>query len=339
MNLSAYILRRLSVGVVMLIGVTLVLFTLYNLIQVDPLTVILPDTGFRNPQARENAIARWGLDRSLPEQYLTYVANLLRGDLGTSFLTRRPVREDLLVRLPATLELAFSAVIFAVLVGVPLGLLAGLRPGSLLDRSAWTLSLVNASLPPFWIGLILLTVFWYHLNIAAGPGRLPARMSPPPFATGFVALDALLVGDINGFWRILGQLALPTVVLGGFTLSIVFRLTRAAIIEEMRQNYILTARSKGLSERGVVVRHALRNVLLPLITLIGLAFASLIGGAVMTETVFDWPGVGKYLVDASINLDYPAIQGGTVLVTTGYILVNLLVDILYGVVDPRVRSG
>jgi len=339
MNLGAYILRRLMVGVIMLLGVTLALFTLYNLIPTDPLTVILPDTGFRNPQAVENAIARWGLDRSLPEQYLTYVLNLFRGDLGTSFLTRRPVREDLLIRLPATLELAFSAVLFAVVVGVPLGLWAGLRPGSLLDRSAWTLSLVNASLPPFWIGLILLTVFWYHLNIAAGPGRLPARMPPPPFVTGFVALDALLAGDFNGSWRLLGQLVLPTFVLGGFTLSIVFRLTRAAIIDEMRQNYILTARSKGLSERSVVVRHALRNVLLPLITLVGLAFASLIGGAVMTETVFDWPGVGKYLVDASIHLDYPAIQGGTILVTTGYILVNLIVDILYGLADPRVRGG
>jgi peptide/nickel transport system permease protein len=339
MTFSLYIARRLLVGLVMLFGVTLVLFGLYNVIQVDPLTVIIPDTGFRNPQAVENAIARWGLDRPLPEQYLTYVLNMLRGDLGTSFLTRNPVRDDLLLRLPATLELAFSAVLFAILVGVPLGLLAGLRPGSWVDRIAWLLSLANASLPPFWIGLVLLTVFWYHLGIAPGPGRLPARMSPPEAITGFVALDALLAGDWNGFWRCLGQLVLPTVVLGGFTLSIIFRLTRAAIIDEMRQNYIVTARSKGMRERRVVVRHAFRNVLLPLITLVGLAFASLIGGAVMTETVFDWPGVGKYLVDASINLDYPAIQGGTILVTSAYIVVNLLVDVLYGIADPRVRSG
>ncbi len=338
MGLAKYVSQRLAVSALMLIGITLVLFVLYNLIQVDPLEVILPDVGFRNPVAMENAIQQWALDRPLPEQYARYMLNLLRGDLGTSFITRKPVSQDLLQRLPATIELAVCSILFATLIGVPLGLLAGLSKGSLFDRFCWFVSLVNASLPPFWVGLIFLTVFWYHLGIASGPGRLPSRMTAPPLVTGFLTLDSLLAGDFTGFRRSLGQLMLPTLVLGGFTLSLVFRLMRAAVIEEMNQRYVMTARSKGLPEHVVVLRHVLRNVLLPLITLVGLAFAGLIGGAVMTETVFDWPGVGQYLVDASLNLDYPAIQGGTLLVAVTYTGVNLIVDLLYAVLDPRVQS-
>lgn len=337
--MAYYVIRRLLLTFPMLIGITLVLFLLYHVIQIDPLTVIIPDVGFKNPQAVENAIEQWALDRPLPEQYLRYLVNLARGDLGTSFITRNPVSEDLRVRLPATLELAVCALVFAAGVGVPVGLLAGVRRGSLFDRFWWVVSLISGSFPPFWIGLVLLTVLWYHLGIAAGPGRLPPRMAFPPVVTGFVTLDALLAGRWDAFGAALRHLVLPTIVLGGFTLAVVLRLTRAAIIDEMRKDYIRTARSKGLAERSVLLRHALRNVLLPLVTLLGLAFANLLGGAVMTETIFDWPGLGQYLVKASINLDYPAIQGGTLLIATAYILVNLLVDLLYGFLDPRVRDG
>ncbi|MDX1991277.1 MAG: ABC transporter permease [bacterium] len=337
--MTQYFVRRLLLTIPMLIGITLVLFLLYNLIQIDPLTVIIPDVGFKNPQAVENAIREWGLDKPLPQQYLTYLANIVRGDLGTSFVTRNPVMDDLRTRLPATIELAVAALLFAGVVGIPVGLLAGFWRGSLFDRFWWLVSLINACFPPFWIGLVLLTVFWYNLDIAAGPGRLPARMDYPPTVTGFMTVDALLAGRWDAFFAALSHLVLPTIVLGGYTLAVVLRLTRAAIIEEMRKEYIRTARSKGLRERTVLLRHALRNVLLPLVTLLGLAFASLLGGAVMTETIFDWPGLGQYLVKASINLDYPAIQGGTLLIATTYILVNLLVDLLYGVLDPRVRDG
>jgi ABC-type dipeptide/oligopeptide/nickel transport system permease component len=338
MLLTRYVARRLLLTIPLLIGITLVLFLLYNLIPVDPVAVLIPESGFRDPELTAQTIERWGLDRSLPEQYVIYVLNLLRGDLGTSFITRQPVTDDLLARLPATLELTVCAMLFAIVVGIPAGLIAGLRRGGWFDRITWLGTLITASIPPFWLGLIYLTVFWYDLRIAVGPGQIGSRMTRPEVVTGFITLDSLIAGDLNAFHSGLAHLVLPTLVLGGFTLAVVLRLTRAAIIEEMRREYIRTARSKGLRERTVVVRHGLRNVLLPLVTLLGLTFAGLIGGAVMTETVFNWPGLGQYLVQASINLDYPAIQGGTLLVATAYLLVNLVVDVLYGILDPRVRD-
>lgn len=339
MSLTQYIARRLLLVIPMLLGITLVLFLLYNLIQIDPLAVILPDTGFRNPQAEQNAIERWGLDRPKWQQYLFYLENLVQGDLGDSFITRNPVVDDLEERLPATLELAIASLLFAGFVGIPLGILAGIWRGSILDRFIWLVSLINASLPPFWWGLVLLTLFWYRWEVAPSPGQLGPRIENPERVTGFITIDALLEGDTEKFTMALEHLVLPTVILGGFTLALVMRITRAAVIEELNKPYIRTARAKGLPGRLVILRHTMRNVSLPLITILGLAFANLLGGAVMTETIFDWPGLGQYLVRASINLDYPAIQGGTLLIAITYIMMNLFVDILYHVIDPRVRHG
>lgn len=338
-GLGVYVLRRLLLAVPMLLGISLALFLIYNIVQVDPLVMIVGERAMNNPQIVEAAVRQWGLDRPVWEQYLSYVGNFVRGDFGTSFLTRRPVLTDLGLYLPATVELAIGALLFATVVGIPLGIVAGIRRGSLLDRAVWTLSLLNASLPPFWTGLIFLFIFYYHLGVMPGPGRLDPRMSSPPRVTGLFTVDALVAGDGVAFLSALHHLMLPTLILGGFTLALVLRVTRASIIEEMRKEYIRTARSKGLSERRVIVGHGLRNVLIPLVTILGLAFASLLGGAVMTETVFDWPGLGQYLVRAASNLDYPAIQGGTLLIAVIYILVNLVVDMLYGVLDPRVRHG
>jgi peptide/nickel transport system permease protein len=336
-GLGTYILRRLLLAIPMLLGISLGLFLIYNLVQVDPLVMIVGERAMNNPQIVDAAVEKWGLDRPIWEQYLTYVTNLIRGDFGRSFLTRRPVLQDLGLYLPATIELATSSLLFATLVGIPLGILGGIRPGSLLDRISWLTSLLFASLPPFWSGLIVLFVFYYHLGIAPGPGRLDPRMSSPNKVTGLFTVDALVAGNGDAFMSAVHHLILPTVILGGFTMALVLRVTRAAIIEEMRKEYIRTARSKGLRERRVIVGHALRNVLIPLVTILGLAFASLLGGAVMTETIFDWPGLGQYLVRASSNLDYPAIQGGTLLIAAIYILINMTVDILYGILDPRVR--
>lgn len=338
-GLGTYIIRRLLLAIPMLLGISLALFVIYNIVQVDPLVMIVGERAMNNPEIVETATRQWGLDRPLWEQYLTYVTNLVRGDFGRSFLTRRPVLEDLVLYLPATVELAIASLLFATAVGIPLGIVAGIRRGSRIDRAVWTVSLLNASLPPFWSGLIFLFVFYYHLGIMPGPGRIDPRMTSPPRATGLFTVDSLLAGDGPAFVSSLHHLVLPMVILGGFTLAIVLRVTRAAIIEEMRREYIRTARSKGLRERRVIVGHALRNVLIPLVTILGLAFASLLGGAVMTETIFDWPGLGRYLVNAAANLDYPAIQGGTILIATIFILVNLVVDILYGILDPRVRHG
>jgi peptide/nickel transport system permease protein len=321
----------------MLFGISLTLFLIYNLVQVDPLVMIVGERAMDDPVIVQVAREHWGLDRPVWEQYLRYASNLLRGDFGVSFLTHRPVLDDLLLFLPATFELAVASLAFAIVLGIPLGILAGVKHGGVFDRSMWSLSLFNASLPPFWTGLIFLTIFYYNLGIMPGPGRLDPRMTSPERVTGLLTIDTLLAGDWPGFLNALHHLVLPTVILGGFTLALVLRVTRAAIIEELRKDYIRTARSKGVSERRVVVGHALRNVLIPLITILGLAFAGLLSGAVMTETVFDWPGIGQYLVRAAANLDYPAIQGGTLVIAMIYIVVNMVVDILYGVLDPRVR--
>ncbi len=335
--LGRYILQRLLLTIPMMLGISLVLFLIYNLVQVDPLVMIVGERALDKPDIVAAATAKWGLDRPVWEQYISYVTNMARGDFGNSFLTKRPVTMDLITFLPATVELAISSLLFAVILGVPLGILAGVKYRSLLDKGVWLVSLLNASLPPFWTGLIFLTVFYFNLGIAPGPGRLDPRMTDPVRVTGLFTVDSVLGGNWPAFANSLHHLMLPTLILGGFTLALVVRVTRAAIIEEMRRDYIRTARGKGLSERNIIIRHALRNVLIPLVTILGLAFAGLLSGAVMTETVFDWPGLGQYLVKAAVNLDYPAIQGGTLLIAAIYVLINLVVDILYGVLDPRVR--
>lgn len=335
--LGRYILQRLILTIPMMLGISLVLFLIYNLVQVDPLVMIVGERALDKPEIVAAAKAKWGLERPVWEQYFTYVVNMTRGDFGNSFLTKRPVVTDLITFLPATVELAISSLLFAILLGIPLGILAGVKYRSLLDKGVWFISLLNASLPPFWTGLIFLTIFYFNLGIAPGPGRLDPRMTDPAHITGLFTVDSILTGNWTIFANALHHLMLPTLILGGFTLALVVRVTRAAIIEEMRRDYVRTARGKGLSERSIIIRHALRNVLIPLVTILGLAFAGLLSGAVMTETVFDWPGLGQYLVKAAVNLDYPAIQGGTLLIAVIYVLINLIVDILYGVLDPRVR--
>ena len=337
MGLPRYIFRRLLLAIPMLFGITLVLFILYNLTRVDPIVMIVGERQLNNPQIVDAAREQWGLNRPPWEQYFTYIGNYLHGDLGMSFLTHRPVIDDLRLYLPATIELGVVSLLFAVGIGVPVGVLAGVRRGSLFDRAAWVVSLLNASLPPFWTGLIVLFVLYYHLGLLPGPGRLDPRMAAPPTVTGLYTVDSVIAGDWAAFGSAVGHLVLPAFILGSFTLAIVMRVTRAAIIDEMRNEYIRTARSKGLSERKVVISHALRNVLIPLVTILGLAFAGLLSGAVMTETIFDWPGIGTYLVKAASALDYPAIQGGTLLIAIIYIMMNLFVDVLYGFLDPRVR--
>ncbi len=337
--LFRYVLRRLILAIPMMLGISLVLFLIYNIVQVDPLVMIVGERALDKPEIVDAAIRKWGLDRPIWEQYITYVLNMLRGDFGDSFLTKRPVVDDLVAFLPATAELALSSLAFATLMGIPLGILAGVKHRSRIDKSLWFVSLLNASLPPFWTGLIFLTIFYFYLGVAPGPGRLDPRMTAPERITGLFTVDSILAGNWAGFVSALHHLMLPTLILGGFTLALVLRVTRAAIIEEMRRDYIRTARGKGLSERRTITGHALRNVMIPLVTILGLAFAGLLSGAVMTETVFEWPGLGQYLVKAAVNLDYPAIQGGTLLIALFYVVVNMIVDILYGILDPRVRYG
>jgi peptide/nickel transport system permease protein len=339
MGLSAHIIRRVLLIVPMLIGVTLLTFVVSHLVPSNPLVVIVSEKALDNPEIVEAAVRKWGLDRPLPEQYLYYVWNLAHGDLGVSFKTKRPVAQDLAQYLPATVELGLASLAFALAVGLPLGILAALKSGSWVDHLARFVSLLGASMPPFWSGLMALFVFYYVLRILPGPGRLDTRLIAPPTVTGLELVDSLLAGDWAAFASAVQHLILPSVILGWFTLALICRITRSSLLEVLRTDYIRTARAKGLHERTVILVHALRNAFIPTLTVLGLAFAGLMTGAIMTETIFAWPGIGRYAVESAANLDYPAVLGTTLLIAVIYMVVNLIVDILYSVVDPRIREA
>jgi len=339
MGLSTHIIRRLLLVVPMLIGVTLLTFGVSRIVPADPLAVIVSEKALDSPEIVNAAIRKWGLDKPLPEQYLCYLGNLLRGDLGTSFKTKRPVAQDLRQYLPATVELGIGSLLFALALGLPLGILAAIHCGGWVDHLARLVSLLGASMPPFWSGLMALFVFYFKAQILPGPGRVSARAVAPEVITGLHLVDTLLVGDLNAFADALHHLILPSVILGWFTLAVICRITRSSLLEVLRMDYIRTARAKGLRERTVLLHHALRNAFIPTLTTLGLAFAGLMTGAIMTETIFAWPGIGRYAVEAAVNLDYPAVLGTTLLIAVIYILLNLIVDVLYGVIDPRIREG
>ncbi len=323
----------------MTIGITLLLFIVTHLVPVNPLAVILTEKSMEDPNAVAAAIEKWGLDKPPHEQYLIYLGNLLHGDLGISFKTKNPVMQDLKTFLPATVELSLGSFLFAIIFGLPLGVISAIRAGKLLDHVAQVISLLGASMPPFWSGLLVLFVFYYKLGLAPGPGRIDSRMGTPDLITGLFLVDSLISGNTEAFWSALSHLVLPSIILGWFTLALISRITRSSMLEVLAQDYIRTARAKGLQEKWVILSHALRNALIPLTTLMGLAFAGLMSGAIMTETIFAWPGIGRYAVEASANLDYPALTGVTLLIALFYTMVNLVVDVLYTVIDPRIRES
>jgi peptide/nickel transport system permease protein len=275
----------------------------------------------------------------LPEQYLTYVSRLLRGDLGISLSTQRPVRDDLARFFPATMELALTALVLSIALGVPLGILGALKHNGLADHVARIISLFGSSTPVFILALIALYIFYAQLNWLPGPGRLDPHMTAIEGPTGAYTVDSLLSGDWPAFVSAARHLFLPAVVLGAATMGLVARMTRSSLLEALREPYITTARSKGLPERTVVWRHALRNSLISTVTVIGLTMGGLLAGAVLTETIFSWPGLGRYAVNAAISNDFPAIMGVTLLIGVIYIFVNLLVDISYFVLDPTIRPS
>lgn len=322
----------------MLIGVTLLAFIISHLVPSDPLVLLVSEKAMNNPEIVKAATEKWGLDRSLPEQYFIYIKNLVQGDMGVSFKSRRPVADDLKEYFPATVELSVIALIFAVLFGLPLGIAAALKSGKLIDHAARFISLIGASMPPFWSGLMALYLFWYKIPLFASPGRLDTHMEAPTRITGMILVDSILAGNAETFINGLHHLLLPAIILGWFTLAIIARVTRASLLETLQMDYIRTARSKGLRERSVVIVHALRNTLIPTLTVLGLAFAWLMAGAIMTETIFAWPGIGRYAVEAAANLDYPAVLGTTVLFAAIFMMANLVVDVLYCVIDPRIRQ-
>lgn len=338
MGLWSYVGRRLALSALVLMLVSVATFTLTHALPGDPLNAVISDRQANNPEVRAAFERRWGLDQPLPLQYVYYVRNLLRGDLGESISRRTPVADELKQRIPATVELSGYAMLFAVVVGVPLGIVSALRHDRWPDHLARFATLIGTSVPVFWLGLLLLYVFFYRLHWLPGPGRLDVGMQPPPAITGIVTLDALLHGE----WTVLGaalrRLVLPSIVLGAFAMGIIARMLRSSLLAALGDDYVRTARAKGLIERRVVAGHALRNALIPTVTVFGLTAASLLAGAVLTETIFSWPGIGSFAVTAALKLDYPALLGVTLVVAVVYVLINLLVDIVYGLLDPRIRA-
>lgn len=338
MPLSRFILRRLFLMFFMLIAVVALTFLLTRVIPGDPAQL----RAGMDATAEEviNVRRRMGLDRPLPEQFVGYFAELLRGDLGDSLFNNRPVRENLRQFFPATIELALAAMLFAICAGLPLGAWSALRRGSWLDQGLRLVAMVGLAFPSFVLGIVLILIFFYHLEWLPSGRRLEvmtqiSRRAPP--ISGLLLVDALLGGDGRLFGQAARHLLLPAITLGLAPMARLMRFTRAALLEELRQPYAQTARSKGLRPRRILAVHLLRNALIPTVTVMGIAFGATLSGSVLVETIFNWPGLGQYAYDAVFNLDYPSIVGVTLLTTTVYLLINLLVDIAYVYLDPRIE--
>ena len=329
--------RRLAALVVLALGITLIAFILTQLVPGDPALSALGPVTSADPEAVAAYHEHWGMDEPLPVQYGTYLWNLLHGDLGTSQLSHQPVVTDLREAIPATAELALLAMTFAILVGVPLGILAAIRQNKATDHALRVVSLAGISMPTFWLALLALYVFFFRLDWFPGGGRLDPGVLPPEQITGMYSVDAALHGDWSVAWDALHHLILPALVLAAFNVSLIMRYTRSAILEVVHDDYVRAARAKGLPERSVVLRHVFRAALPSVITVLGLVFANVLTGAVLVENIFAWPGIGQYAYQASIELDLPAIMGVSLFVAIVYVTVNFVVDVLYGVIDPRLR--
>jgi peptide/nickel transport system permease protein len=334
---SRYIARRLGLMVVAALGVTLISFIVSHAVPADPVVSNLGQIASQRPEIVQAFREKWGLDKPLHEQYLTFVKNLLRGELGTSINTRRAVTKDLGLFMPATIELATAAVLFALVMGIPLGIFAAIRRDGPIDHLARATSLIGVSIPIFWLATVSLVLFYATLHWTVGPGRLGPQMERPDIFTGLFTVDSLIAGDFETFQSAAAHLILPGLVLASSVMGLVTRVTRSSMLEVLSQDYTRTARAKGLSERRVVARHALRNALIPTVTVLGLAYGGLLSGAVMTETIFNWPGLGRYAFQAVVTNDFPAIMGVTFVIGIMYVFVNLVVDLLYGWLDPRIH--
>lgn len=337
-GMARYVLRRLAGAVLTLWLVTIVVFVITNVLPGNPAVVRLG--AFASPAALQAEERRMGLDKPLQERYWHFVSGAVRGDLGQSFKTERPVASDLADRLPATLELALAGTVVACLFGIPLGFLAAVRRNSRLDHVVRNLAGVSAAMPIFWLGIMLAFVFAYTLRWLPGPvGRLGLEDSPPGSITGLYTVDSLLHGDLGAFATSLRYLALPTLTLAIIELAPIMKMARSSMLEILDTEYVRTARAVGFSGWQVFRGDALRNALIPLLTTLGIVLGYLLAGNVIVETVFSWPGVGRYAYQAVTSNDFNAIQGFILMVAAIYVALNLVIDVLYAVIDPRVRLG
>ncbi len=332
-----FILTRVGLVLPTFIGITLLAFAMIRLIPGDPVELLVGERGMtaeRHAQLR----AGLGLDKPLLVQYASYIGGVLQGDLGKSIVTKRPVSEEFFTLFPATVELSLCALLFAVLLGLPAGIIAAVRRGSMFDHSVMGVALTGYSMPIFWWGLLLIILFSGILGWTPVSGRI-SLLFYFDAVTGFMLIDSLLSGQEGAFISTLSHLVLPTIVLGTIPLAVIARQTRSAMLEVLNEDYVRTARAKGLAPLRVIGLHALRNALIPVVTVIGLQVGVLFSGAVLTETIFAWPGIGKWLIDSISRRDYPSVQGGILLIATTVIIVNLAVDLVYGLINPRIRHN
>ena len=327
--------RRFAMLFLVLFGVTIVTFVLSHLIPGDPALAIAGP--HPTPELLDRIRVQYGLNKPLYIQYFIYMRDLLHGNLGISIRDQMPVRSDLFQFFPATLELVLIAFAFAIILGVPLGAYAALKKDRFADYIIRIFAIAGVSIPLFWGGLVMILIFYAKLDWFPSSGRLAIELNQPPRVTGFFTIDSLIKGDFSAFTSALQHIALPALALGYVQLAFIVRQVRSSMLEALSQDYYLTGRANGLSERFLVVRYALRNALIPSITIIGLSFGSLLGGAVVTETIFGWPGMGKYVTDSILSRDFPAIMGFTVVIAFAYVLINLIVDLLVYALDPETR--
>ena len=330
-----FFVGRLAVLIPTFIGVSLIAFSFIRLLPGDPV-MLMSGERVMAPERHAEIMHDLGLDRPVAVQYLDYLGNVLQGDLGTSIVTKRPVLTDFASLFPATLELSICAMILAICLGIPAGVFAAVKRGTWFDQSVMGVALVGYSMPIFWWGLLLIVLFSNTLHWTPVSGRISLMYFFKP-VTGFMLIDSLLSGQAGAFKSALVALVLPTIVLGTIPLAVIARQTRSAMLEVLGEDYVRTARSKGLNPLRVVGVHALRNAMIPVVTSIGLQVGVLLGGAILTETIFSWPGIGKWMVDAVFKRDYTVVQGGLLLISGIIMFVNLVVDLLYGLINPRIR--
>lgn len=334
--MTRYIISRLGITIVMAVLATLVIFLIANTVPGDPVLAQLGDVAASNKEFVAEWRAKFGLDLPLWHRYLIFLYGLVHGDLGLSIASQRPVMDDIVQFAPATLELATIGFVLALLVGIPLGIVAAVWRDTWVDHVARVVSLIGVSSPTFWLAFIMLAVFYGGLEIAPGPGQLDPIALAPDRITGLLLIDTIIVGDWGTFRDAAAHLVLPSIVLAAATLGLITRTTRASMLESIQQDYVRVARAKGLKKSTIILGHVFPNALIPVVTLGGLAYANLLSGAVMTETIFSWPGLGLYTFRSAAALDFPAIMGITLVVALVYLLINLMIDISYAFLDPRV---
>lgn len=330
----SYIANRLLQLILILFGVSVLVFLMLRMIPGDPAQLLLGE--YASPEELVRLRTQLGLDRSLPFQYGIYLKNILQGDLGNSIRTNAPVAGEIWVRLLATLELSLAAMLISTLFGVGAGVVSAVRPHSAWDYTAMFLALIGVSMPIFWLGLMLIYLLAVKYAVLPMMGRLSMGLDVP-VVTGLVVVDALIGGQFGAVWDAVRHLVLPAVTLATIPMAVVARITRSAMLEVLNKDYVRTARAKGMSEVVVILRHALRNAFLPVMTVLGLNLGLLLGGAVLTETIFSWPGLGRYVVDSLMGRDYAAVQGCILVFAAMMAIINLAVDLIYVLLDPRIR--